>query len=33
FLRIGLSELDWIEKTQQGEHSGELVEIKCNIER
>ncbi len=33
FLRIGLSELDWIEKTQQGEHLGELVEVKCNIER
>lgn len=28
FLRMGKSEIDWIEKTQQGENQGDLVQIK-----
>jgi len=33
FLRISSTQIDWIEKTQQGEHMGELVEIKRAIEK
>lgn len=32
FLRIGDQKIDWIEKTQQGEHLGEKVELKLSIE-
>ncbi len=32
FLRIGHTEIDWIEKTQQGEYLGELVNIQRDIQ-
>lgn len=32
FLRIGYSQIDWIEKTQQGEYSGDLVNIQRDIQ-
>ena len=33
FLRISSTQIDWVEKTQQGEHMGELVEIQRAIEK
>lgn len=31
FLRIGHSEINWIEKTQQGEHAGEVIHFMKNL--
>ena len=32
FLRIGQSQITWVEKTQQGEHLGELVNMQFDIQ-
>ena len=31
FLRINHTALDWVEKTQQGEHAGEMIHFKKNL--